>query len=120
MLKVNSCLEGRDGENHNRSIIYISYYLQYIKTINFWMIVAPRSTVSALRNLEDGEPPSNRKQDRETELPPRKIGSIGRDEREVGALAVQVLTSRDSPRTIWWVMVAKWVCRMHFQANWKR
>ncbi len=32
----------------------------------------------------------------------------------------QVLTSRDSPRTILPVMIAKWVCRMHFQANWKR
>ena len=32
----------------------------------------------------------------------------------------QVFTSRDSPRTICRVMVAKWVCMMHFQANWKR
>jgi hypothetical protein len=31
----------------------------------------------------------------------------------------QVLTSRDSPRTIWLVMIAKCVCMIAFQPNWK-
>ncbi len=32
----------------------------------------------------------------------------------------QVLTNRDSPRAIWRVMVAKWVCITHLKANWNR
>ena len=34
--------------------------------------------------------------------------------------STHVLTNRDSPRTIWRVMMAKCVCMMHFQANWNR
>jgi|GEM_PF-7023254 len=37
-----------------------------------------------------------------------------------GEASRQVFTSRDSPRTIWRVMVEKCVWRMHFQANWNR
>ena len=33
---------------------------------------------------------------------------------------LQVFTSRDSPRTICLVIVAKCVCKMHFHANWNR
>ena len=31
-----------------------------------------------------------------------------------------VFTSRDSPRTICRVMMAKWVCMTHLKANWNR
>jgi len=34
-----------------------------------------------------------------------------------GATPGQVLTSLDSPRAIWRVMVAKWVCITHLKAN---